>query len=104
MDVPDVRATAGTCAAGNPVALVKTRAEGVPRFGVVIAHDVVIQNDPDPLIPVHVQLATFEDGAPNSITLFADGTAFGDSSLTEVVIEVGAPHPNEFAATVADVP
>ena len=70
------RIATGNAPAGNPVAFVKTIAEGVPSAGVTIAQEVVIQKLPVPLIPVHVHVAMLE-GAPNSITLFAKGTALG---------------------------
>jgi hypothetical protein len=37
--------------AGRPVALVSTSEEGVPRFGVVIAHEIVRHTLPEPLVP-----------------------------------------------------
>jgi hypothetical protein len=89
---------------GILVAFVRSRADGIPKFGVVIAQLVVMQKLPVPLIPVQAQVALFEDGAPKSITLFALGTELGDSRRTEVVMVAGAPNPKLFAGTVTEVP
>jgi hypothetical protein len=87
-------------ATGNPVAFVNTPADGVPRFGVVIAQEVVMQKLPVPLMDVHVQALTFELGLPNNMTWLADGEAFGACPHQLVVIVDGATHPHVLAGVV----
>jgi len=74
---------------------------GVPNAGVVIVQPVVIQNGPDPLIPVHAHVDTLlPPGAPNSMTLLALGDAFGGVPNQGVVSVVGPIQPHEFAVVV----
>jgi hypothetical protein len=72
---------------------------GVPNAGVTIVQEVVMQNDPEPLIPVHVQVLTLELGAPNNITLLAEGTALGELIYHEVVMAALEVIPQELATT-----
>ena len=53
---------------------------------------------------VHAHWLIFEVGAGNNMIWFAAGTAFGLSSITEVVMLVGANQPHELATLEGAVP
>ena len=100
--VPGVgNGTGGTWAAGKPVALVRTRADGVPSAGVVIEQEVVKQTLPLPLPAT--KLIILGSVVP-VLSINPVAGAAGRVIMNLVVTEVGAWNPTLEVGAVVAVP